>query len=147
MNADEDELIERYLENRATPEEAAALRQALQVSAETRARYLDSVNLEVALCALADAAAAEERAIIEMPTSRRSFFQGWPLAAAAACVLLALGTGLLAHRKSSRERPDLAAAIESTQRAIGEMPLPPASSLPAWISPTASMLDQPKGFQ
>jgi hypothetical protein len=142
-----DELIQRHLDGRATTEESAELQQALKESAELRTRYLDYVNLDVTLCATADAAAAEEGTISEMPVARRPAFRWWAWAAAAACLASVFIAGLLTHRGNSPARPDLAAAIESTERAIAQMPPPPSSSLPAWISPTASMLDQPKGFQ
>ena len=147
MNAPGDELIQRYLDGLASPEETIALQEALKESAEMRAGYLDYVNLDVTLGALADAAAIEERTIIEIPVAQRAPFQWRAFAAAAAFLILALIAGLLTHRKHSPARPDLVAAIESTQRAIAQMPPPPASPLPAWMSPTASMLDQPKGFQ
>jgi hypothetical protein len=147
MSADRDELIQRYLDGQATPEETAALQQALKESADLRARYLDYVNLDVTLGAVADAAAVEKGTIIKMPVTGHSPFRWRVFAAAAACLASVLIAGLLTHRKHSPARPDLAAAIESTQKAIAQMPPPPASPLPAWISPTASMLEQPKGFE
>lgn len=147
MSAHGDELIQRYLDGRATAEETTALQQALKESADLRARYLDYVNLDVTLSAVADAAAVEKGTIIEMPVARRSPFRWRALAAAAACVASVFIVGLLTHRKHSPARPDLAAAIESTRRAIAQMPPPRASALPAWVSPTASMLEPPKGFQ
>lgn len=145
MSADRDELIQRYLDGRATTKETAALQQALKESADLRTRYLDYVNLDVTLGAVADAAAVEKGTIIEMPVAWRWPVRWWALAAA--CMASVLMAGLLTHRKHSLARPALAAAIESTQKAIAQMAPLPASPLPAWISPTASMLEQPKGFQ
>jgi hypothetical protein len=146
MNGGGDELIQRYLDGSALPAEIAALQQALKESAGMRDRFLDYANLDVALSALADAA-VEEGKISEMPVARRPGFQWRALAAAAACLASVFIASLLTHRQHSAARPDLVAAIESTQKAIAQMPPPPVSPLPMWISPTASMLDQPKGFQ
>jgi hypothetical protein len=109
---------------------------------------LDYVNLDVTLSALADAAAVGEGTIIVMPVARRSPFRWRTMAAAAACLAAVCIANLLStHRKHTPARPDLAAAIASTQQAIAQMPPPPASPLPNWISPTASMLEPPQGFQ
>jgi len=147
MSGDEEELIQRHLDGCATPEESSALQQALKESSELRARYLDYVNLDVALSALADATAVEEGTITEMPVAQSSHFRWRAFAAAAACLASVCIAGLLTHRKHSPARVDVAAAIESTQKAIAQMPVPPVSPLPAWISPTASMLEPPKGFE
>jgi hypothetical protein len=140
MSANPHELIQRYLEGRATPEEAADLQQALKESADLRALYLDYINLDGALGALADAAAIEGRIISEIPVAQPFRFRWWPIAAAAACLALALGVGLHPHRKQSPAGADLAAVIESTQDAIAQIPTP-SPPLPAWMSPTASLLD------
>jgi ferric-dicitrate binding protein FerR (iron transport regulator) len=147
VNAQGDELIQRHLDGRATPEESAALQQALKESAEMRARFLDYVNLDVTLGAVADAAAVEGSTIVEIPVARRLPIWWRAFAAAAMCLASVVIAGLLAHHKHSSARPDLAAAIESTQKAIAQMPPPPLASLPDWISPTASLLEQPEGFQ
>jgi len=104
------------------------------------------VNLDVALSALADAAAVEEEIPNVTPMIERPRFQ-WRAFAAAAVLASVFIAGLLIHRKPSPARMDVAAAIESTQKAIAQIQAPAASPLPEWISPTASMLEPPKGFQ
>jgi hypothetical protein len=140
MSINPHELIQRYLEGRATLEEAADLQRALKESADFRALYLDYINLDGALGALADAAAVGERTISEIPVAQPFRFRWWSIAAAAACLALALSVGFLPHREQSPERLDLTAVIESTQNAIAQIPAP-SPPLPAWMSPTASLLD------
>jgi hypothetical protein len=43
----------------------------------------------------------------------------------------------------SRAQPDLAAATASAHAAIARLPAGVPPVLPAWMSPTASLLDQP----
>ena len=63
---------------------------------------------------------------------------------------LAAGVALLvivmsfAHREPPPARPDVAAAIASSQNAIARLSLESDSPLPTWISPTASLLDEPR---
>jgi len=147
MSGHDEELMQRHLDGCATPEESSALQETLKENAELRARYLDYVNLDVALSALADAAAVEEEIPNVTPMLERPRFQWRAFAAAAAVLASVFVAGLLIHRKPSPARPDLAAAIASTEKAIAQMPVPPSSPLPEWISPTASMLEPPKGFQ
>ena len=148
MSGHDEELMQRHLDGCATPEESSALQEALKENAEMRARYLDYVNLDVALSALADAAAVEEEEMPSVtPLIERPRFQWRAFAAAAAVLASVFIAGLLIHRTPSPARMDVAAAIESTQKAIAQMPVPPVSPLPAWISPTASMLEPPKGFE
>ena len=111
MSGDEEELIQRHLDGCATPEESSALQQALKESSELRARYLDYVNLDVALSALADATAVEEGTITEMPVAQSSHFRWRAFAAAAACLASVCIAGLLTHRKHSPARVDGARAI------------------------------------
>ncbi len=145
MNAREHELIQRHVDGRAMADEAPALQQALKDNAELHALYLDYMNLDVALEAVADAEAVEETTGNEMPVAPpfRFRWRSWA-AAAAACLTLALIVNLPTGRKPSPVRPDPAVAIESIQNAIARMPVPTASALPAWMSPTASMLDEPR---
>jgi hypothetical protein len=69
-----------------------------------------------------------------------------PILLAGAALLLVI-VGIFTRRESSRVQPDVAAAIASTQNTIGRLSIEPASSLPSWMSPTASLLDQPRFHQ
>ena len=83
----------------------------------------------------------------DIPTFTRSVVIAL-LALACGCGSSVCGFGhvgmLPRHRNPSRLRPDVAAACSSAQEAIARLSVEPASSLPAWVSPTASMLDQPR---
>lgn len=63
----------------------------------------------------------------------------------AAGVALLVIVVIFTRPEPSRVRPDVAAATSSTQNTIARLSIEPASSLPSWMSPTASLLDQP-GF-
>ncbi len=140
------EQIQRYLNGQASAEEAAALQAALNENAELCALYLDYLNLDVALGA---AATITENGIGEIPTFSRSpaqpspHYWPWLAAAAAACAALVVFAMVPRHRNPSQARPDVAAACASTQEAIARLSVQPFASFPAWVSPTASMLDQP----
>jgi len=141
------EQIQRCVSGDSTQEEAAALQQALKDDAELRALYLDYVNLDVALGVAAEAAAITETGIgkiaMHPPPSAWPILHHWRwLAAAAACA--ALIVILPRHRVSSGARQDFDATISSTQNAIARLSFEPASSLPEWMSPTASMLQSPE---
>lgn len=92
MNAHWHEQIQRCMTGDATPEEVAALQQALKEDAELRAWYLDYLNLDATLDALAEAAMMTERLPEHLgiipERSLRSNWQPWfswrPLTAAAA---------------------------------------------------------------
>ena len=149
MNAHWHEQIQRCMAGDATPEEIAALQQALKDDAELRALYLDYMNLDVALGAAAEAATITENRAGRTVTFPRPFARSSPrywrwFAAAAACVALVVFVMLPRHRDSSRARPDLAATISSSRSAIARFSVEPPSLFPAWASPTASMLDQPR---
>ena len=63
MKPDWNILIHRYIDGLATPEEASALEARLLEDAELRAVYLDCMNLDVALAAVADAQSVPAGAI------------------------------------------------------------------------------------
>ncbi len=81
------DLIQNHLAGRTTPEEVLALQEALKTDAELRALYLDYMNLDVALEAMAE----------EMPQAKIVRFPLRPLVvmAAAACVIF--GVALFWH--------------------------------------------------
>ncbi len=150
MNADWHEQIQRCMTGDATPEEIAALQAALNDDAELRALYLDYMNLDAALGAAAETAAITENetgritAFFPRPSARLSpRYWGW-LAATAACAALIVFSMLPKHRNSVRVRPDIVAAISATESAIARLSVEPPSLFPAWASPTASLLDQPR---
>jgi len=143
------EQIQRYVAGESTQEETIALQQALKDDAELRALYLDYLNLDVALGAAAEVATMTGSEITRMAiypgASARSILHYWRwIAAAAACAALVVLTIFPRHHDSSRARHDFDATISSTQNAIARLSVEPASSLPGWMSPTASMLQPPE---
>jgi anti-sigma-K factor RskA len=144
------EQIQRYVNGQSSAEEAASLQSALYEDAELRALYLDYMNLDAALGAAAEMAttvlANGTGGIATFPRSAARLlphYWRW-LAATAACAALVAFLALPIHRNSPRVRPEVFTAISSTQSAIARLSYKPASTLPAWISPTASMLDEPR---
>jgi anti-sigma-K factor RskA len=111
--------------------------------------YLDYMNLDAALGAAAEAAVKREKPTAGTATSPRPPARLWAnywrwFGATAAFAALLVFAMLAWHRNSSWSRPDLAAAISSTKTAIARLSKEPPSSFPAWLSPTASLLDQPR---
>lgn len=149
MNAHWHEQIQRCLSGDATPEEIVPLQQALKDDAALRALYLDYMNLDVALGAAAEAAAFTENDAGRIASFPRPDAQPSPhywrwVASTAACAALTVVALLSRPRTSSRAGWDIAATISSTQSAIARLSVEPPSSFPAWVSPTASLLDQPR---
>ncbi|MBI4658376.1 MAG: hypothetical protein HY735_05955 [Verrucomicrobia bacterium] len=143
------ERIQRYVNGQSSAEEATALHEALNAEAELRALYLDYMNLDVALGAAAEAATITEIEVGQANSFPRPFAllssHPWRwVAAAAACAVLVMLAMLPRHRDSSRLRPDFAVIISSAQSAIARLSYEPDTLLPTWMSPTASMLDQPR---
>ena len=144
MNAHWHDQIQRCLAGNATPEEIAALQQALKDDAELRALYLDYLNLDVALGSAAEAAAlpeSEAGRIATFPPPPAPHYWRW-LGATAACAALVMLAILPKHRDGPRLQPDVAAAISTAHNAIAGLSVELPSTLPAWISPTASLLEQ-----
>jgi hypothetical protein len=146
------EQIQRCANGQSSAAEIAELHKALSADAELRALYLDYLNLDMALSATADAAvtvADDNARIIE--DSRRIDRQPahlWRWAAgAAACALLVILVMPSKRQHELRAQHDLAAAAESAQQAITRLPSGAPAGLPAWMSPTASLLDQPTSRQ
>jgi len=81
------------------------------------------------------------RSLSGEPAPRFAFRWITTLAASAALLVI---TAIFAHHQPARPRPDVAAAIASSQNAIAQLSLEPTPPLPAWISPTASLLDEPR---
>ncbi len=147
MNPEWHDIIQRHIAGTTTAEEATGLEAALTADAELRTLYLDYMNLDVALEAMAASLAKDVYEIVRPAPSRasvllRSHHWGW-ITAVAACVALILAL-LPKSRTSSPSRPDVTVTISSAQQAIAQLSVDSPSALPAWISPTASMLDEPQ---
>ena len=143
------EQIQRYVAGESTQDQTIALQQALKNDAELRALYLDYLNLDVALSAAAEAATmtGNENAwmAINPGPSSWSILHYWRwIAAVGACAVLVVLMIFPRNHDSSRARHDFDATISSTQNAIARLSFEPASSLPGWMSPTASMLQPPE---
>jgi len=149
MNNHWHEAIQRHLDGQAGAEESAALHQALKEDAGLRAHYLDHLNLDASLDAMANAAAAENRIGSLAPDGRpvsRPALRHWRwFAATAACAALALLVVFSRHRAAARAQPDIAAVTSATHTAISRLRADVPPVLPAWMSPTASLLEPP-GF-
>jgi anti-sigma factor RsiW len=150
MKQAELDLLHGYLDGTISDVDFAELQSLLRESAEARRtlRALATVDAK-----LQELAGLSERTMELLgtppppPSRARSHYDllAWSsLAAAAACVALALTGMLLTRDKSSRPRPDVAAAISSTQEAIARLSIDLPPLFPAWASATASMLDQPR---
>jgi hypothetical protein len=142
------ETIQQYVDGRSNPEEVVALINGLNEDADLRALYLDYMNLDMALGAMADAAAVEENrssrtsSIHEQRAGALSPLWGWAAAAAAIAALVAFAM-VPRVPKPLRTGQDVAAAITSSQNAIARLAFDTTSALPAWMSPTASLLESP----
>ncbi|MDB6133413.1 MAG: hypothetical protein JWM59_1656 [Verrucomicrobiales bacterium] len=148
MKTDWHDLIQRHMAGTTTAQEATALGEALHADAGLRVLYLDYMNLEVALEEAAGAATGMgikplKPGTLPQPAPGRSFHL-WRWAAAAACAALILLTMPPGDRGSPPPRPDAEVTISSARQAIARLSLKPAPALPAWMSPTASMLEQPR---
>jgi hypothetical protein len=140
------EQIQRYADGQTGVEEAAALQAAMKKDPELRALYLDYMNLDEALNAVAGGTAIAEietgtRATCSRPPSRKTpRYWRW-LAGAAVCASAVAFVMLFRDGIRPQPRLDVDAACSSTQAAIARISIGPPS-FPSWMSPTASMLDQ-----
>jgi len=142
------ETIQQYVDGQSSAEETVALFNGLNEDADLRALYLDYMNLDMALGAMADAVAVEENGSNRM-TSLHGARAGAPqnlwrwAAAAAAMAALILFAMLPRAPKPARTGQDVAAVITSSQNAIARLAFDTTSALPAWMSQTASLLEPP----
>jgi anti-sigma factor RsiW len=142
------ETIQQYVDGQSSAEEAAALLKGLNEDAELRALYLDYMNLDMALGAMADAAAVDENGPNRITPLREAraglspHYWRWA-AAAAAIAALTVFAMLPKVPKPLRTGQDVAAAIAASQGAIARLSFDTTSALPAWMSPTASLLEPP----
>ena len=147
MNRHWHEQIQRYVNGQSSNEEIVALHQALTEDAELRALYLDYINLDATLGAIARAAPVAHvtgrQAADPRPLVRRAPRSWRWIAAAAACaatVLFILPSHL---RDKPRARPDIGAVTAAAHSAVARLYAEAAPIVPAWMSPTASLLDPP----
>jgi hypothetical protein len=148
MSIDWHAQIQRYIDGQASAREAAALQGAMKENSDLRALYLDHMNLDVALGAAAELATTAERGVgrqtafprLSAPTS--SHPRRW-LAATAAGLALVAFSGWLRYRAPSPANTDVITACTVTEEAIARLSAESPAAFPTWVSPTASMLDQP----
>jgi anti-sigma factor RsiW len=142
------ETIQRHVDGQTSAEEAVALFKGLNEDPDLRALYLDYMNLDMALSALADAVAVKD-SVSDRMTSLHEARAGappplWRWAAAAAAIAAVILFAMLPRApKPLHIGQDAAAAITSSQNAIARLSFDTASALPAWMSPTASLLEPP----
>lgn len=84
----------------------------------------------------------ESRPAPRAPLSRPRVV-AWASMAAAACLAVILLQDHPVRRQAQPQAPELAVTIASTLSTIAQLPAQSMPSLPPWLSPTASMLDQP----
>jgi hypothetical protein len=149
MNSHWHEQIQRHMNVQSSPEESAALCEALRRDADLRALYLDYMNLDAALGAMAEAEATAAFGTGAPATLRPAHPRlGWhrwlwlaPSAASAALVIL---FGVIAeHRAASLSQPDIGELTSSARTAISRLRPAMPPSIPAWMSPTAQLLGEP----
>jgi len=149
MNDRWHEQIQRHMNGQSSAEESAALCEALNRDADLRSLYLDYMNLDATLGAMAEAEAtavfgADGPAILR-PAQPRPGWHHWlwlaPSAASAALVIL---FGVIAeHRASSSSRADIGELTSSARTAISRLRPDMPPPIPAWMSPTAPLLREP----
>jgi anti-sigma factor RsiW len=150
MNSHWHETIQRYVDGQSSAKEAAALLKGLKEDAELRALYLDYMNLDMALGAMADAAAVEKTGSNRVASLHEArggpppHYWRWTAAAAAALAVLVVFAMPPRVPQPMRAGQDVAAAIASAHRAIARLASDNTSALPAWMSPTSSLLETPR---
>ena len=141
------ELIQRHMSGHSSAEESAALHEALKNDAELRSLYLDYMNLDVALGAIANAAPVERHragspANIPYPWAQRPARRWRWLAPAAACAALVLFGVYSGRRIAAPAPPGLGEATTSARTAIARLRTPVPPPIPTWMSPTSSLLQE-----
>jgi hypothetical protein len=141
------EQIQRYVNGQSSAEETAALLQALTEDAELRALYLDYINLDAALGAMAHSVPAAN-VTGRQATGPRPLFHWAPrswrwIVAAAACAAIVLVVLPSKLREKPRARPDIGTVTAAAHAAVSRLYAEAPPTVPAWMSPTASLLDQP----
>ena len=148
MKPDELDLLHGHLNGTLSDADFGRLQALLRASAEARRTLRALATVDAKLQALGSLNTMPTQLLVmPAPSRARPLYQwlAWSsMAAAAACVALALMGTLSTHVKPSPSRPDLAAEIRSSQNAIGRLSVKPPSLFPVWASPTAALLDQPR---
>lgn len=136
--------IQRWSEGHLNTAEVLALQEALQEDPALRAWYLDYMNLDATLLATARSASNQK-----VPTPLARFAptaivqprRGWPWAVAAGLVA---GLAALVALRSDPKRPapDIIVATSTAHEAINRARIQTPPTLPAWMSPTQSLLSQ-----
>lgn len=148
MKPDELDLLHGHLNGTLSDADFGRLQALLRASAEARRTLRALATVDTKLQALGSLNTMPTQLLVmPAPSRARPFCQRllWTsMAATAACVALALTGMLFTHLKPSPSRPDLAAKISSSQNAIRRLSVKPQSLFPAWASPTAALLDQPR---
>jgi anti-sigma factor RsiW len=149
MNNHWHEQIQRHMNGQSSAEESAALCEALKRDADLRALYLDYMNLDAALGAMAEAEAAAVfgtggPATIRPAKPRPGWHRWLWLAPSAASAALVIFFGVIAeHRAASPSRPDIGELTSSARSAISRLRPDMPPPIPAWMSPTAPLLGEP----
>jgi len=150
MKPDELNLLHSHLDGTLPDTDFGKLQALLRTSAEARRTLRALATVDAKLQALGSLNTRTSQTLVTppaVPSVVRSPYL-WSaritLAAAAACLALVLAGTRFIHVPRTRSRPNVAAVISSTQNVIARLSLEPPSSFPAWTSPTASLLDQPR---
>jgi len=150
MKPDDLKLLHGHLNGAISDADFAKLQVLLRTSAEARQMLRALATVDAKLQAVGSLHTSTSKNLMippPVPARVRSPFKlpAWTsLAAAAASLALVLTGTLFIHVKPTRPQPDVAAVISSAQNAIARLSIEPPSPFPAWASPTASLLDQPR---
>ena len=150
MKPDELNLLHSHLNGTLSDTDFGKLQALLRASAEARRTLRALAMVDAKLQALGSLNTRASQTLVTpslVPSVVRSSYLRFArssLAAAAACLVLLFTGTLFIHVKPTRSRPDVAAVISSTQDVIARLSIEAPASFPAWVSPTASLLDQPR---
>jgi hypothetical protein len=148
MKPDELDLLHGHLNGTLSDADFGRLQVLLRASAEARRTLRALATVDTKLQALGSSNTMPTQLLVmPAPSRTRPLYQrlAWSsMAAAAVCVALAFAGTLFTHVKPSPSRPNLAAEINSSRNAIGRLSVKPPSLFPAWASPTAALLNQPR---
>ena len=148
MKPDELDLLHGHLHGTLSDADFGSLQALLRASAEARRTLRALATVDAKLQALGSLyQLPTQLAVPPAPSRARPLYQwlGWSsMAAAAVGLALALIGTPFTQVKPSPSRADLATEIRSSRSAIGRLSLKPSSLFPAWASPTAALLDQPR---
>lgn len=151
MTQNELDLLHGYLSGNLAEDDFARLQTLLRQKAEARQTLRSLSTVDTKLQEVGSLNAKMVNLLVMPPPAApplrpHSRMRLWSsVAAVAACLALLLGgVNLFTERQPPKVQPDVAATIDSSHKVIASLSVEPASTLPDWISPTASMLDQPR---